>query len=259
VPGDPRSLTRDDLPDQLTPEAIRQLPLSVLRRLSRPGNGVLDAAEQETFDAVLHEVMSDAAGRVSRQINPSDWAAVRRDLGNRDPRSGRTGRPARVDEQLRRMARRIDRQVDVAEALAPGVDWSFVEPGKGAQEAGPVDVEHPADGASGTVSDLEQNLAEQVELIQVMSEIADVSKRTYALEQQRDLQTTRGVFFGFVVSVAVLVAGWAPLVAAEEWSERIWILGLTLATCAVAGLVYALVRRRQNRLQSRADEQPAAD
>ena len=92
-----------------------------------------------------------------------------------------------------------------------------------------------------------------------MSEIADVSKRTYALEQQRDLQTTRGVFFGFVVSVAVLVAGWAPLVAAEEWSERIWILGLTLATCAVAGLVYALVRRRQNRLQSRADEQPAAD
>lgn len=157
------------------------------------------------------------------------------------------------------MARRIDRQVDVAESLAPAVDWSFVEPGKGAQEAGPLDVEHPADGASGTVSDLEQNLAEQVELIQVMSEIADVSKRTYALEQQRDLQTTRGVFFGFVVSVAVLVAGWAPLVAAEEWSERIWILGLTLATCAVAGLVYALVRRRQNRLQSRADEQPAAD
>ena len=77
------------------------------------------------------------------------------------------------------------------------------------------------------MTDLEQRLAEQVELVQVMSEIADMSKRTYALEQQRDLQSTRGVFFGFVVSLAVIIAGWAPVVAAAagpsapgSWASR---------------------------------------
>ena len=100
------------------------------------------------------------------------------------------------------------------------------------------------------MSDLEQRLSEQMELVEVMTEIADVSKRTYALEQQRDLQNTRGVFFGFVVSVAVLVAGWAPVVAADDWSERVWILCLTVGTCALAGAVYALIRRRQNRLDA---------
>ena len=89
----------------------------------------------------------------------------------------------------------------------------------------PADTE-PTETSSGddeTVADFEDRLTEEVELIQVMSEIADVSKRTYALEQQRDLQNTRGVFFGFVVSVAVLVAGWAPVVAADDWAERVWI------------------------------------
>ena len=87
-----------------------------------------------------------------------------------------------------------------------------------------------------------------------MSEIAEVSKRTYALEQQRDLQSTRGLFFGFVVSVTVIVAGWAPIVAAEDWSERAWILGLTVVTVVLAGLVYYLVRRWQDRREG--DEPP---
>ena len=80
-----------------------------------------------------------------------------------------------------------------------------------------------------------------------MSEIADISKRTFSLEQQRDLQSTRGVFFGLVVSVAVLVAGWAPLVDESDWTDRLWIIGLTVGTCLIAALVYALIRRRQNR------------
>ena len=261
MPEDRRELTRADLPEVFTPETIGRLPLSVLRRLARPGNGVLGVEEQEAFDAVLHEVMSDAAGRVSRQIDRSDWATVRRDLNRGSSRRGGPGRPSRVDEQLRRVASRIDQQVDLAEALAPGVDWSFAQPREAGQaaETGTPDLQETTGSDPGdaeTVSDLEQRLTAQVELIQVMSEIADVSRRTYALEQQRDLQTTRGVFFGFVVSVAVLVAGWAPLVAAEGWAERFWILGLTVGTCIVAGAVYALVRKRQAGRQSRTDEQP---
>ena len=62
-----------------------------------------------------------------------------------------------------------------------------------------------------------------------------------------------------MVSVAVLVAGWAPIVAADDWSERFWILGLTLGTCALAGVVYGLIRKRQNSRQPDPEdqEQPA--
>jgi hypothetical protein len=249
-----RELTRADLPDELTPETLRELPLSVLRRLARPDNGILDADEQARFDTALHEVMSGTARRVSRQIDRANWSAVMRDA-----RRGRRGGPgglSRADQHIERLANQIGQQVDVAEALAPEVDWSFAQP--------PEASERPADGVpveptgddNETVSDLEQRLSDQVELVQVMSEIAEVSKRTYALEQQRDLQNTRGVFFGFVVSVAVLVAGWAPIVAANGWDERLWILGLTLATCVVAGLVYALIRRWQTRHQPGAEDEP---
>lgn len=253
MPEDPRRLTRADLPAELTAETIRTLPLGTLRRLSRPGNGVLSPQEQKEFDAVLHEVMSQAATRVAGQMNRPEWAQVRREAGAREARRGRGGSSSRVEEQLSRLARRIDQQVGAAESLAPGVDWSFAQGGQ------PVEVTDPivASGVdTDTVSDLEQRLSEQVELVQVMSEIADVSKRTYALEQQRDLQNTRTVFFGFVVSVAVLVAGWAPIVAAHDWAERVWILLLTLGTCAVAGVVYALIRSRQNARQAETDDEP---
>jgi hypothetical protein len=283
VRRDQRGLTRADLPEELTPDSIRPLPIGVLKRLARPGNGVLDPAEQATFDAALHEVMSATARRVSGQISRSDWADVIRDAGEAQRGPGRRGRPDQVDQHVRRLARRIGQQVGVAEGLAPGVDWSFAQGGEpsspGASDepdaAGATDTaaatelpdsgDSPAsavddttsdhDGAdSETVSDLEDRLTEQVELVQVMSEIAEVSKRTFALEQQRDLQTTRGLFFGFVVSLAVLVAGWSPLVAADDWAERVWILCLTLATCVAAGLVYALVRRWQNHEQTHETE-----
>ena len=117
------------------------------------------------------------------------------------------------------MATRINRHLDVAEDLAPDVDLSFAPRAEVSPPANRAD--RASSGDDETVADFEDRLTEEVELIQVMSEIADVSKRTYALEQQRDLQNTRGVCFGFVVSVAVLVAGWAPVVAADDWAERV--------------------------------------
>ena len=82
---DRRRLKRADLPEELTPESIRRLPLSTLRLLARPGNGILRPKEQASFDAALHEVMSETAGRVSRQVNRPDWATVLRDANSREP------------------------------------------------------------------------------------------------------------------------------------------------------------------------------
>jgi hypothetical protein len=279
MPEPPPPLTRADLPDEFTAETVRGLPISTLSRLADHRNGILTRDEQRAFDKVMHEVMRGTAERVSRQLAGADWSAIRR---GGSAQGGRTALPSsRVDEQMRRIARRMGQQVDVAETLAPGVDWSFAQSGAAEPETQPTqpprskvaaapeatvesDGSAPseafaaADEHEGTVADLEQRLTEQAELIDVMSEIADISKRTYALEQQRDLQSTRSVFFGFVVSVAVLVAGWAPLVAADDWDERIWIVGLALGTCLIAGAVYALVRRSQNKQDAAQDAQGGA-
>ena len=60
------------------------------------------------------------------------------------------------------------------------------------------------------------------------------------------LRDVRGVFFALVVSVAVIVAGVAPLVQAEPDDRRLIVLW-TLAVCAAAGVVYALVRASQSK------------
>ncbi len=244
------AIERADLPDVFTPDTVRDLPLTTLRRLAGRRNDVLTRDEQREFDKAVHEVMRDAAQRVSQRLDRADWAAVKRDENARR----RPGRPAsRTDAQLDRITRRIGRQVDLAETLAPDVDWSFAQPAALPEpaptpEPEPAQTEPPdVDDQSGTVSDLEQRINDQVELVEVMTEIAEVSRRTYDLEQQRDLQSTRTVFFGLVVSIAVLVAGWAPLVAADDWAQRWWIVGLTVGTCVVAAAVYGLVRYWQNR------------
>ena len=60
------------------------------------------------------------------------------------------------------------------------------------------------------------------------------------------------MFFALLVSVAVIVAGVAPLVEAEP-HERTLIVLWTLVVCAVAGVVYAVVRAAQS------DRDPNAD
>ncbi len=264
MPEGSPTVTRADLPEEFTADTIRRLPISTLRQLADHRNAILSRGEQQAFDQAMHEIMRGTADRVSRQLTRSDWSTIRRRENARGVRSNRTS--SRTDEQLRRVARRIDQQIDVAEALAPGVDWSFAQPDARTPDAPTTPVtaaevtttSDPTDEPEGTVADLEQRITEQVELVEVMSEIAEVSRRTFALERQRDLQTTRGIFFGFVVSLAVLVAGWAPLVAADDWGQRVWIICLSVGTCLVAGMVYALVRRSQNRSQPDDDNPDAA-
>ena len=256
------SLTREDLPAEFTPESLRGIPVADLKRLSRPHNGILDADEQKAFDAALHDFMSQMRRRVEAQMDRSGWDRLAEGLKHaREQQGGEGGRRpiGREDKNLQRVARRLGQQIDVVEQLAPGVDWSFAQPEVVAAKANntvdpstdptastSASITSTVAEGSQTIGDIEEHLTDQVELVAVMSEIADVSKRTLALEQQRELSNTRSVFFGFLVSVAVLVAGWAPVVMATDWTQRWWILGLTLVTCVVAGLVYSLVRRRQS-------------
>ena len=65
-----------------------------------------------------------------------------------------------------------------------------------------------------------------------------------------------GVFFAFLLSVAVIVAGVAPLVEADS-DERRLILLWTVVVCVAAGIVYAIVRAGSRR--ARAPRDPPMD
>jgi FtsH-binding integral membrane protein len=89
--------------------------------------------------------------------------------------------------------------------------------------------------------------------VEQTSETLDMLERIAALQQQQVehqarqfLTETRSLFFAFLVSVAVIVAGVAPLVEAEPY-ERLQILLWTLVAVAAAGLVYVVVRGRQSK------------
>src|SRR6478609_11224286 len=68
-PRDRRPLTRADLPDEFTPDTVRSLDGWIIRRLSQPTNGILDADEQRRFDEVLRSVMQDTADRLDRSLH----------------------------------------------------------------------------------------------------------------------------------------------------------------------------------------------
>jgi hypothetical protein len=50
-------MTREDLPTELTPESLRHLGFGTLSQLAQHDNGVLDAEDQQQYDAALADVM----------------------------------------------------------------------------------------------------------------------------------------------------------------------------------------------------------
>jgi hypothetical protein len=59
------------------------------------------------------------------------------------------------------------------------------------------------------------------------------------------LRDVRGIFFALIVSVAVIIAGVAPLVEADAHDRRLIALW-TLVVCVVTGVGYATVRSTQS-------------
>jgi hypothetical protein len=70
MPGGPqhdrRPLTRADLPDEFTPDTVRRLDAITIRRLSHPGNGILSADDQRSFDQALRTVIQPATDRLEQ-------------------------------------------------------------------------------------------------------------------------------------------------------------------------------------------------
>ncbi len=233
---DRQPLTRSDLPAKFTPESLRHISFQTLRSLAQPGNGVLDASEQPQFNAALAELTRGTASLVDESL-----------------RRARRGGPPNLDPAMRRSYQRTQQRLaeqaedarrrfpDLAIAPAP------VSPPAPVLDSPPaLAPDSPATTETATddhisPDTLEQEFEHNSETLDMLERIASLQQQQLEHQESKLLSETRGLFFAFLVSVAVIIAGVAPLVDAEP-HERILIVVWTVAVTAVAGLAYGLVR-----------------
>jgi hypothetical protein len=224
-------LTRADLPAELTAENLRHLGFRTLRQLAHPNNGVLNAEEQHQFDVALEELKRDTAALVDSSLARSRRGGP----GNLDPELRRSY--SRTQQRLAEQARRARESFpEVSEHLPPE------PPEPATQEPEPTD-DTSDDVSYGT---LQQEVEETSDTLDMLEKIASIQQQQLDHQESQLLSETRGLFFAFVVSVSVIIAGVAPLVGAEP-HERWLIVVWTLVVVALGGVGYAGVRAFQNR------------
>ncbi len=233
MPGRPRPerrpLTRAELPDQFTPETVRGLDVFTVRRLSQPGNGILTAEEQRAFDMALKTVMQDATDRLAQSLR-----RVRHgDPGGLDPQLRRSY--ARTEQRLAAQARRARQNFP---QLTDQWDEPAALPAPAATDEHDDQDEH--DDAT-SLGALESEIEQTSDTLEILERIASIQQQQLEHQRTQVLHDVRGVFFALLVSVAVIVAGVAPLVQAAP-HERALIVLWTLV----------VVRRRGCRLRHRA-------
>jgi hypothetical protein len=255
-----RRLDRSQLPDEFTADTVRAMGMRTARMLARPDNGVLTPSEQADFDRALREVLQDSTDRLGRSL-----VRVRR------------GGPSHLDPELRRSYLRTQRRLDAQAARARRAfpqltdEWDDHAPGEpDGVDTAPTDVGPSGDGHDGdstegpgvtpgsddgsaadddvSIGTFEAQIDQTSDTMELLEQIATIQQQQLEHQRSKLRGETRQLFFGLAVSVAVIIAGIAPLVAATP-DERRLILAWTAGVCIVAGLVYAVVRA----VQARAD------
>ena len=83
---------------------------------------------------------------------------------------------------------------------------------------------------------MESEIEQTSDTLEILERIASIQLQQLEHQRTQVLRDTRGLFFALMVSVAVIVAGVAPLVEAEPDDRRVIVLW-TLAVCAAAAAV----------------------
>ncbi len=231
---DRRPLTRDELPAEFTPETVRRLDVFTVRRLSQRGNGILDDDEQRRFDEALRSVMQDTTNRLDDSL-----------------RRVRRGAPAGLDPPLRRSYARTEERL-AAQARRARETFPQLTGAWNETDAPPEPSANGEPDDAISLGALESEIDETSDTLEILERIASIQQQQLEHQRSQVLRDVRGLFFALLVSVAVIVAGVAPLVQAEP-HQRTLIALWTLVACAVAGVVYAVVRATQS------DRDPNAD
>ena len=200
------------------------------RRLANPDNGVLTPEEQVAFDRALREVMQDSATRLGRSVH----RARQERLGDIDPDLRRS---------YQRTQHRLDAQAERTRRAFPQLTdgWELDEP------LPPPDVATEDDATDElSIGTLEAEIEQTSDMMEILEQIAGIQQQQLDHQRSQVLSETRGIFFALAVSVAVIVAGVAPLVEASPHERRL-ILAWTAGICLLAGAAYAAVRAVQSR------------
>ena len=222
---------------------MRRLGFRTLRQLAQRDNGILDTEEQQQFDAALADVVRGTASLV----NESAQRARRGGPGTLDPAMRRSYQ--RTQQRLAEQARRAresfpELALDFPELALDASSDPIEAPERDAPTTRTTTAEaHDDDVSPGT---LEQEVEQTSETLDMLERIASLQQQQVEHQERQLLSETRGFFFAFLVSAAVIIAGVAPLVEAEP-HDRLLIVLWTLAGIAAAGLVYALVRGVQGK------------
>jgi hypothetical protein len=230
-PGPPgrHGLTRADLPEEFTADSLRHLGFRTLRQLAHPNNGILSPEEQRQFDAALAEVRKGTADLVNQSIQRS-----------------RRGGPGNLDPELRRSYQRTQQRL-AEQARRARESFPEIDEHLGAEPAAPeAPVTEEATSDDVSLGTLQEEVEQTSDTLDMLERIATIQQQQLDHQETQILGETRGLFFAFVVSVAVIIAGVAPLVEAEphdRWLIIVW----TIVVVAAAGVVYAGVRTFQNR------------
>ena len=188
----------------------------------------------ERFDEALRSVMQDTSERLDESL-----------------RRTRRGGPGGLDPQLRRSyARtqaRLAAQARRARQSFPQFTGDWDEPGALPAPAADEDLDDAI-----SLGALESEIEETSDTLEILERIASIQQQQLEHQRTQVLRDVRGVFFALLVSLAVIVAGVAPLVQAEP-AERRLIVVWTLVACAVAGVGYAVVSAVQSKRARRED------
>ncbi len=213
--------------------------------LARPNNGVLTDDEQAAFDRALREVMQGSTDRLARSVDK--WRQVGPPDFDPDLRRSYLRTRRRLDAQrvrARQAFPQLTEDWDVDEGNASGRgDATVAVPGSldAVEEGEDVD-----DGEDLSVGRFETEIEQTSDTLEILEQIAAIQQQQLDHQRSQLLSETRGVFFALAVSIAVIVAGVAPLVEASP-DERRLILLWTAGVCVIAGLGYATVRALQSR------------
>jgi hypothetical protein len=170
-------------------------------------------------------------------------------LVNESLERARRGGPGNLDPEMRRsyqrMQKRLAEQAGRARETYPELALN-APPVTDTPAPEPSTVEETHDDDDVSPGTLEQEVEQTSETLDMLEKIASLQQQQLEHQERQLLSETRGFFFAFLVSVAVIIAGVAPLIEAEP-HDRLLIVLWTVAAVAVAGAAYALVRSVQGK------------
>jgi hypothetical protein len=212
----------DNPPDEFNTSMIRRMSISTIRELQQPGNGILNEAQQRSFDAAF-----EAWWAPTRQQLADTVAAVMPKF-NFNSIVG-----ANLKASMDKLRKQTEAQLAASTRIDRSVEQLLPKASLDLRHARPI----PAATSAGA---LEANVEDNARHLHVLEAIAGVLHR-------QEESATRGAFFYSIVSVMVIVAGVAPLVTMNTWADRLWTLGISAAIASAAGFVYWRVRIEQRR------------